>query len=363
VETRKRKIVHVIDSLRVGGAETLLLNTVTELSEFEHVIVTLNKPEDLKDKLPHNVKYYRLRFTFRRANFITTMIRLRKIIKAEKPDIIHAHLYWSIIMARLAKGKKEKFIFTLHGMMGSRLFKKKLNPYRVLEKLTISPSQHMVAVSQTVYDDYVHYIPFSGISHIIYNYVPDEYFKNGKENFAAGEVFRVVTVGSLRSIKNHEVIVKAIGLLGRGYSLDIYGYGDMEEKLKKLTGELNANVNFKGSQNEINKILPGYDLFVMTSFSEGHSIALLEAMALRLPLVLSNILSFRETTREKAIFCEVNDAPGLAAIIRRMKENETLRKTIAESCHNVVLEEATKEKYLANIRRLYEEPAGSDKKN
>jgi glycosyltransferase involved in cell wall biosynthesis len=362
VGTGKRKILHVIDTLSTGGAETLVLNTIKELTEYEHIIVALNKPEDLKDSLAAGTKYYRLRFDYR-WTLISTLFRLKKIIRTEKPDIIHAHLFWSTIIARLAVGKTEKFIFTLHGMMGLRLFRKKMSPYTILEKLTISPSQHMIAVSKTVYDDYMRYIPFEGVSHIIYNFVPDEYFINGKQNFVAGKIFNVVTVGSLRALKNHETLVKAIALLGPEYSLDIYGYGNMEKKLKRLAEDLSANVIFKGSEKDMYKILPYYDLFVMTSFTEGHSIALLEAMALKLPLVLSNISSFQETTAGESIFYKVSDENELAAKIRMMKENEILRKTIAQSCHDVALQNTTKEKYLANIRQLYEEPTGSNKKN
>ena len=354
MNTDKRKILHIIDSLRVGGAETLLINTIAELPEYEHVVVALNKPEDLRDQLPAGTKYYCLRFTFRKANQISTVLGLKKIVAIERPDVIHAHLYWSIIMARLARPKKIKFIFTLHGMMGSRLFRRKFSPYRLLEKFTLSSSQHMVAVSKTVYDDYVRYLPFNGVSHIIYNYVPDEFFRNVKKDFTAGEPFRVVTVGSLRSIKNQETLIRAIALLGPGYSLDIYGHGDMEMKLKRLARDINANVNFQGSQKEIYRILPGYDLFAMSSFSEGHSIALLEAMALNLPLVLSDIPSFRETTRNGALFFKVDSAEELAAKIRTMKEDEPLRKSIAENCHVLACQDVTKEKYLANIRALYD---------
>jgi glycosyltransferase involved in cell wall biosynthesis len=347
------KIVHVIDSLRIGGAETLLVNTINDLAEFDHVIIALNEPEDLKDKLPATVKYYRLKFAFRKANFIPTIWKLRKIFSIEKPAIIHAHLYWSIIMSRIARWKPAKFIFTLHGMMGLRMFTKKISYHRILERVTLSPSQHLVAVSKTVYDDYNKYIPFKGVSHIIYNYVPDEYFQNGKEDFSIGDRFRLVTVGSLRAIKNHEIIVKAIGILGSAYSLDIYGYGDTEERLKKLAQETKANVSFKGGQKNINTLLPAYDLFVMSSFSEGHSIALLEAMALNMPMLLSNIPSFRETTQDKALFFEVNDAEQLAGLIRKMKEDESLRKKIAQDCHEVVCRDATRQQYLSSLRKLY----------
>jgi glycosyltransferase involved in cell wall biosynthesis len=128
----------------------------------------------------------------------------------------------------------------------------------------------------------------------------------------------------------------------------------MEGKLKKLARDLNAKVNFRGSQAGINELLPDYDLFVMSSFSEGHSIALLEAMALKLPLVLSDIPSFRETTHDKALFHKVNSPEELATNIRAMKEDESLRKTIAEDCHELAVREVTKEKYLENIRNLYE---------
>ena len=229
--------------------KNLVLNTIRELTEYEHVIVVLNKPEELKDNLAAGTGYYCLRFDYR-WTFISTLFRLKRIIRAENPDIIHAHLFWSTIVARLAKGKTAKFIFTLHGMMGLRLFRKKMSPYTILEKLTISPSQHMIAVSKTVYDDYIRHIPFKGTPHVVYNFVPDEYFINGKQNFVAGKIFNVVTVGSLRALKNHEVLIKAIALLGPGYSLDIYGYGLMEKKLKKLVKELSANVIFKGSEKD-----------------------------------------------------------------------------------------------------------------
>ena len=93
----------------------------------------INKPEDLKDRLLSSTKYYCLNFTFRRANQVSIIMALRKIVKEEKPDVIHAHLYWSIIMARLAR-PKSKIHFHASWNDGVKAFQEKTEPLSHTQK-------------------------------------------------------------------------------------------------------------------------------------------------------------------------------------------------------------------------------------
>ena len=348
---KRLKVLHIIDSLGLGGAEMLLLNSINDLENYTHVLVVLGKPEDLKDRVQADTKYYRLNFKGP-LSFLATYFKLKKIISKEKPDIIHSHLYWSIILGRLVK-KKAKFFFSLHGLIGQRTFRKNI-VYRLIEKITISSSQHMIAVSETVYEDYFRYISFKGNVSIIYNYVPDNFFTSRKTDYTLSDTLKIVTVGSLKAIKDHETLIRAVSLLKEKYILDIYGCGENENRLRALIAELNADVFLKGVEYSIPELLPQYDLFIMSSVSEGHSIALLEAMALGMPLVLSDISSFKETTEDNAIFYRVGNKNDLKTKIEMIRSDIALREKVAESCNAIARRYASKEKYLAQIKTVYE---------
>lgn len=350
--SRKRlKILHIIESLRMGGAEMLLVNTIKDLDNYSHVLVVLGEPEDLKNLVQPDTKYYRLDFKGPK-NFFGTYLKLKKIVSKEQPDIIHAHLFWAIILGRLVR-KRTKFFFSLHGLIGQRTFRKNIF-YRFLEKFTISSSQHMIAVSETVYEDYIKYIPFKGNISVIYNYIPDSFFISKKISYTIGDTLKIVTVGSLKAVKDHKTLIKAVALLQDKYMLDIYGYGETENKLRDLIGKLKSNVFLKGVGNDIQNLLPQYDLFIMSSLSEGHSIALLEAMALGMPLILSDIPSFKEATEDKAVFFRVGDENDLKSKIELMRSDILLRQRVAESCNAIANKFAKRDKYLTRIKAIYE---------
>ena len=99
--------------------------------------------------------------------------------------------------------------------------------------------------------------------------------------------FFILSVGALNQNKNHEVIIKAIALLKNSKIHYYIAIGNKEEYLKKLANEL--NVHLIGYREDIPELLMSADLFVFPSYREGLSVALMEAMAVGLPCVVSNI--------------------------------------------------------------------------
>ncbi|MFB9864460.1 glycosyltransferase family 4 protein [Rufibacter immobilis] len=356
----KRKVLHIIDNLGVGGAEKLLVNTINDLADYQHVVVLLNEPEDLKHELPSSVSYYKLNFTTDRRLLVKliqfgNLIQLRKIVSDEKPHVVHAHLFWSTFYARLVCPPNASLFFTIHGMIGDRVFRSSYL-YRKLERISISSKQYLIAVSESVLNNYLEYIPFQGPSKVVYNYIPDQYFYNQKRTYLlSGLQFKIISVGNLKPVKNYDVQIKAMALLGSKFQLDIYGSGEMESHLKGIIQELGIdNVRLMGTADNMNEILSAYDLAVMSSFSEGHSIALNEAMALGLPVILSDIASFRESTNNKAVYFNPTDASELACKIKELYFNNAAREELGILNRALAEKYVKKESYLNSLRSLYD---------
>lgn len=102
--------------------------------------------------------------------------------------------------------------------------------------------------------------------------------------------FKLVTISRLASEKHIDLVVKAVANLhkqGRKVSLDIYGAGEEEKKLKDLIEEVQAKkyIKLRGLTHHADKVYPKYDAFVSASFSEGFGLTYIEALNAGLPVV------------------------------------------------------------------------------
>src|SRR5688572_3443861 len=94
-------VLHVIDTLSVGGAEKLLVGTVNGLSQFNHHVVYLSGSDALAKDLPADCKIVKLNFRSKLDTF-RCVKQLRRYIRENDIDIVHSHLVMSTIIARLA---------------------------------------------------------------------------------------------------------------------------------------------------------------------------------------------------------------------------------------------------------------------
>src|SRR5690606_14415372 len=105
-------------------------------------------------------------------------------------------------------------------------------------------------------------------------------------------IIKIITVGSLRPIMNHSMILDAIQNLPNSH-LTILGDGqlrnDLEQRAKNLG--IGHRVDFKGIVKDVNMYLNLSDCFVLSSNSEGFPNVILEAMAVGLPVISTNCLS------------------------------------------------------------------------
>lgn len=353
----EKKIVHFIFNLVRGGAETMLVRVIKELPEYEHVVVTLfpgnnfGKELQCKKWVCLNVKSL---LTLPLAFFT-----FRKLVKAEKPDIVHTHLFWPTFVARLALPRRIPLITTIHAFIATS-GEYKFWYIRLLDKLSFKFRKSIIIVvakgALEEYFSFLHLKPWK--AYALYTFVDIERFNiNHAPPKQATATFKMVAVGALRVQKNYPYIIQAMALVkDKNIELDIYGVGDLQPSLQQQIDASGAKVFFKGEVTNIEQVIPQYDLFVMSSTYEGFSLGILEAMAMRIPLLLSDIVSFKEQCADLAWYFSLSDPKDAAAQIVALSETDrSVLFERAEAGRQRAINNFTLTQHIAGLRKIYDE--------
>ena len=345
-----KKIVHVIDSLGRGGAETLLVSVVTSLPQFEHHVITFGAENAFTTELQQhkNVHLYRVG-DFHVWRLPLHVLKLRSLIRKISPAVVHSQLFWSNVAARLATPKSIPLFFTNQSLQKHEAFRKK---WQVMaEKLSYQKHHTLISVSEIVEIEYKEYVGIKGNHHVLYNIAGDNFFKGPRRKFDVHRI-QCVNVARLHPQKNQRFLLESFVHLPGHISLDIYGKGPLEAELLSLKEEKKIeNVHFKGLSYNVAELLESYDIFIMSSLYEGFSLALMEAMASGLPVIIPDTDLFREMGGDAAIYFNPNDTKALAAIFKTL----TPEKLVDMSAKG--FERATrlarKENHLKKLLEIY----------
>jgi glycosyltransferase involved in cell wall biosynthesis len=322
----RHKIAHLIDSFARGGAEGLVLETIKSLPDFEHVVILLQGPADLSAELPALVSCFDLQHRGPKYLFSTAR-RLRKLLRELEASLLHTHLYWSTLMGRLAVGQHLPLVTTYHfadydTMRGN--WKSRLLMH--LDRLTYRPDYFTVAVSHYIERVLRERCGFTERLCTIHNFVRDEFYSLSAQpqTWAPPAVLRIVAVGNLKAEKNYELLLAAAALLGEEQvQIDIYGAGPQLSHYQQLVRERGlTNIAFLGRATEVSQLFLSYHLYTMPSFSEACPLTPIEAMAVGLPALLSDIPALREVGGEGAFFFENRNVASWVAVVRNILAGE-----------------------------------------
>ncbi len=278
------KILHVIWSFNFGGIETMLVNIANEQVALGHEIGIL--VVDAGKTNPDLVKTLNTRiqlFCAKRkwgVKDIFAIFRLNKIIGEFNPDVIHLHS--SSIFKYLYPRYRKFSNVTLHDLCN-----KANTDY--IEKVP-----RVFSISQSVAQDL---IQKKGVASIVNpNGIRPELIKT-KNTTRNSSLFRLVQVSRLEHLKKGQHILIEAGkrLLDNGitnFAIDFIGNGDSLEYLQQLVKNNNMEgyVHFLGNKDQkyIYENLCSYDLFVQPSIYEGFGLTVAEAMAAKVPVLVSS---------------------------------------------------------------------------
>ena len=303
------RVIYIIHSLPVGGAETLVVNYILKLKqagvdiclvEFYHTDSYLSTK--IQDS---GIPYYtlqksnsRIKHLFQRFFYDDSLRKLNKIISDLQPDVIHYHT----VFKNLDKVNfpKDKCVFTYHSRV-ERNFN--VGSYvRPLIELLAQKGMKFIAISQLLHDDIDHFFPCAQIVDIP-NGVDLEHIRTQKgkkkdlcEMLSIPEdSFIVGQVGRFNQVKNHLFTIhlfKDIIRKKENAHLVFVGTGN-EGELRLIKNEiakydLESHVHLMGLRKDATKIMSCFDTLVLPSLSESFSLVLIEAQANNVRCVASD---------------------------------------------------------------------------
>jgi sugar transferase (PEP-CTERM/EpsH1 system associated) len=338
---RRVKILHVVHSFNVGGLENGVINLINKSNDehFIHEICCMTKSGDAGSRLQKSVKIHEMHK--RRGNDWRTIQKLANLITEVKPDIVHTRNWGTIDAIVAAKIKGVSAI--IHGEHGWNIddplghnFKRRM----VRRILSGAAVDRFVAVSEDIRRWMIDSIGIkdSKITKIL-NGVDTKRFcprnKNGARRalgFSEKDIL-IGTVGRLDPIKDQQLLLQAFSdLQGDGKELRLILIGDGPERrsLESVKEKLSCKdrIVLLGERNDVEKILPALDVFVLPSKNEGMSNTILEAMAAGLPIVATSVGGNLElvTQGKTGLFSRPGDIRGLTEALKFYMEHEEERR-------------------------------------
>lgn len=356
------RVLLVVQSLRVGGAETMVATLARALRDegCEIEVVALQAGESF---LSEQLRSYGVRLTIlgKKNGFdMTVSPRLASCMRAFRPDVVHSHLpilHYVVPAARRAG--VDNVVHTLHNIAQKE----------VRNRLTRAYCRHCyrmglvrpVAISdinaETVVEVYnVHIdsvdVVLNGID--LARYRP-------LSSYELDGPMRIAHVGRFMDVKNQSVLIESASILAaRGIPIcvDFYGVGPDLERCKALAKQLHMEdcVTFHGLISDVPRALARSDVFAFPSKYEGVPMALLEAMACGLPIVASPVGGVPDILSDGVSgLLRDPDASSFAEAIEALYASEDLRFTLGmhalerSKCYSSV-------EMARNYMRVYRKP-------
>ncbi len=350
---------------RLGGAEYFFLRLVPHLLKCGHRVLVVTKRDtplrpEVEKLIPLGVE---LHAWHTHGKFDPqTLSKLVKLIKTERVDIINTHLTTATWQGALAgKLTNRPVVAFVHATD---------------RKTWFQHADHLIAVSQGVRASLLEQgVPDKKIDVLFYGinlekYVPPLSKIDAKIRLGIEPGARTIGVAaSLIPRKGHRYLLEALKNIqprtGPIHAI-FAGEGELDAELKKQTRDLGLEdtVHFLGFRRDMPEILCAMDAFVLPSFKEGLSIAVMEAMALEIPVVVTNIAGMPEVVHhgETGLLVSPGNVPELGEAVESVftlpKEAERMAKngrTFLEQHFEQHVCLDAMERYFHRIARQWEE--------
>jgi len=353
---KKIKVAHILHS--VGGVDVslrLILEYIDN-TRFENIIIQgtrdVNKP--YFDKVNTEVKRFRIPI-FSEISPLSDFKAIRlayKIVKREKPDIIHAHSAKGGVVGRIVGAlTKTPTIYSPHAfsyLSTNNTFKRSI--FLAIEKFFTNGSSCLLALSESERQRAIHEVGFATEKVLLYNnsIAPIEHIQQLSISKTWPEEY-ICTIGRPSYQKNTELLVNIVNEIKktRSVHLVIMGVGmvsgDLDKIIKQIrTLGLNDNITLLDwtTREDVFNIVSKSQLYVSTSRYEGMPYSVIEAMALAKACVVSDCDGNRDliTSGYNGYVIKEENAELYSAKIIRLLDDVNLNKKFSAQAKATFLE-------------------------
>ncbi|MBI5360228.1 MAG: glycosyltransferase family 4 protein [Planctomycetes bacterium] len=388
---RRLKILFIITRLIHGGAQKMALSMAEQLSRRGHSVVLACGPQagvegsllPLARKM--NIEVIIVDGLVREEHPLKdclAMASLYWLIDSRRFDIVHTHTSKAGILGRIAArfAGTPAIVHSSHGHVFSPganipgVSNRKLmtKVFWLAEKIAAGMCHRIVTLTEMEKLDWLKLglAPASKIE-VLYNAIPLEEFNPDsvsaeekarlKSSLGLEPPQKIVTItGRLTSEKGHDYLLETIKLVAGKMPfvrLLIVGEGPERTELEKLAREygIAQNVIFLGLRNDVKHILAISDLFVLASRYEGFGLVLLEAMAMRVPVIATGVGGVPEIIDDGVTgMLALHDRPDeFAAKITELLQNSEKADRIASAGRQIVMRDFSMDKMVDGFEKLY----------
>lgn len=363
-----KRVLHVIDSLHLGGAQEVVLNLATCGSpRFQHEVATLHG---------HGIYWHRLREAGVKVHSLSPhkylplyLGTLPALLLARRPDILHCHLIPSNIIAK-----------PLGALLGVPLI---LNhdhtndPQRIDNKLLLSLDKttnrfahHIIAVAAACRDFLIQHesLPPQKIT-LVPNAIDLRRFAPGKADRAESrnkfglptDAKVIAGVGRLNPQKNFSLFLDIAAELAPGFPelrFLLAGEGPEESVLHEKAHALGLadRIVFAGYVADTRQVYAAADILLMPSRFEGLPMTLLEAMAMGLPVVASKLDGIAEVIEDghEGFLIKSNDTQGFVNRCSALLENLAKSSELAANARAKIESHFSVERMTSAVEAIYD---------
>lgn len=361
-------ILQLISSGGFFGAENLLLQLCSELKRINAYKLIVGVFENLKNPHleiideAHRIGIHTSVFPCAGRFDVKAIMKLREFIRRYRIDIIHSHGYKSDIFSLLSSFKLPiSRIATCHNWLGESF---NIKAYAGLDRFCLRYFDAIIPVSDDIRKKIVNAGSSPRKVHIIQNGVSVNRFNsNSSESKVRNELaiekdaIVIGTVGRLSEEKGHRHLLEVGKEMIKGQKNLVFlivGDGPLREDLQKEFES--PHIVFTGFRSDLPELYNAMDIFVLPSLTEGLPMALLEAMASKLPTVASRVGDVSTVIVEEKTGRLVS--PGnekeLKDSLEYMIENEKIAAEMGESAYERVKDHFSSERMAADYLNIYE---------
>ncbi len=363
------RVLHCIDTLDRGGAETLLLDLSRHAYEHGIELHLMASGGGVLEEEFRACAIHFIRYDRRHAFDLGLARAIKQYVDDNDIQVVHGHQVLSTLHALYAL--RETSVPVVHSIHGFTEDLKNKVAFRAAVRRThanimVSRSMHSMLLEREWISDLPH-------AHVVYNGIDIRRVIDEAEsdtdlreelNIASNDTV-IGMVGNFYSVKDQLRICKAMALLAPTHpELHCVFAGRFDDK--RLVQEchevvqrhgLEKRVHFLGARTDIPRVLRTMDVFVFSTVKDTFGLALVEAMLCGVPCMASDIDVMREISRDGEIaeLFECGNAADLAYKLEQLLLNPKKRHTLSEKAERAAREQYSIESHIYSLRSVYEE--------
>jgi glycosyltransferase involved in cell wall biosynthesis len=369
------RILQICSAREIGGGERHLADLANNLATRGHEMFGAISPgSPLRSALSSVASENIVELPMRNALSVRSGLRLARLVRERRIEIVHAHVARDYPLAALAAGRSgARLVLTRHVLF----------PLSKIHRLTLRRTSRVIAVSEAVADGLRAQKIFPARKIItIHNGIDVKRFEQGSSGTGVPPVnhhgqdahdtrrARVGMIGHFAPIKGQEDFIRAAAIVcgarpdvdfiiaGEDKSRDGENRANIEKMIRHL--DLRDRVHLTGWTDEVASLLATLDLFVSPARSEPFGLSIVEAMAAGVPVIATASEGAREIidAGDSGCLVPIGDVEALAKAIADLLDDANERERLARNARVVVNSKFTLERMVDRTELLFREVIG-----